>query len=59
MMFFKIAALIVSWLTMLLCVVCLVWSFALWQVDGIFWYGLGLIVTGLAFRTSLRYFLKD
>jgi hypothetical protein len=55
----KIAALTVGWFAMLFCAVCLATSVALWQVAGMFWYGLGLIVTGGAFRLAVGWFLRD
>jgi hypothetical protein len=54
----KIAALTVTWFAMLICAVCLAIAFALWQVAGMFWYGLGLIVTGGAFRLAVGWFLE-
>jgi len=38
------------WLILMANAICFAMSFVVWQVVGIFWYGIGLIVCGVSFK---------
>lgn len=54
----RLFLLLASYFTMSACAIFFVWSLYLWQEDGIFWYGIGLIILGMTFEKILYWFLK-
>lgn len=47
----KFIVLVMLWVILMANAICFVMSFFLWQIAGIFWYGIGLIVCGVSFKT--------
>ena len=57
--FMKGVSLFVTWFFMLVSGVCMVLSLIFHQWEGAFWYGIGLVVSSVIFRTIIGWFLRE
>ena len=47
------------WLFLMVNAACFAMAVSLWQTEGMFWYGLGLIVSGVATKTVCDWFMRE
>lgn len=59
MIYLKGFLLFVTWMATITSAILVAMSFGLWQPDGMFWYGIALIASGLSMRASIKWFLKE